>query len=115
MTNDETVMPDRMNVFFDGVFSVIIMVLVLELRPPKEASFGALFEAMADCGQLRDQLSLHRDRLGQSSSPFAVSRRGDASLNLGKLRASVRRFVGAVRHRMDREHPIGRFRSPQVA
>jgi uncharacterized membrane protein len=44
MTNDETVMPDRMNVFFDGVFSVIIMVLVLELRPPKEASFGALLK-----------------------------------------------------------------------
>jgi uncharacterized membrane protein len=44
MTSKETVTPDRMNAFSDGVFAVIITVLVLELRPPKEASFGALLE-----------------------------------------------------------------------
>jgi uncharacterized membrane protein len=44
MTNEETVTPDRMNAFSDCVFAVIITILVLELRPPKEASFGALLE-----------------------------------------------------------------------
>jgi uncharacterized membrane protein len=44
MTNEEIVTPDRMNAFSDGVFAVIITILVLELRPPKEASFGALLE-----------------------------------------------------------------------
>jgi uncharacterized membrane protein len=33
-----------MNAFSDGVFAVIITILVLELRPPKEASFVALLE-----------------------------------------------------------------------
>jgi uncharacterized membrane protein len=33
-----------MNAFSDGVFAVIITILVLELRPPKEASFAALLE-----------------------------------------------------------------------
>ena len=44
MTSEETVTPDRMNAFSDGVFAVIITILVLELRPPKEAGFGALLE-----------------------------------------------------------------------
>src|SRR6202007_301580 len=44
MTNEETVTPDRMNAFSDGVFAVIITIRVLDLRPPKEASFGALLE-----------------------------------------------------------------------
>ena len=107
MTNEEAVTPDRMNAFSDGVFAVIITILVLELRPPKEANFGALFGAMADRSQLRDRLPVHRDRLGKSSSPIAVSRRGDASLDLGKFRASVRRLVDAVLHGMDREHSLG--------
>lgn len=44
MKDDEPVGPDRLNAFSDGVFAVIITILVLELRPPKEASFGAFLE-----------------------------------------------------------------------
>jgi uncharacterized membrane protein len=36
------VTPDRLTVFSDGVFAVIITILVLELRPPHAASFEAL-------------------------------------------------------------------------
>jgi uncharacterized membrane protein len=44
MTSEETIKPDRMSAFSDGVFAVIITILVLELRTPREASFGALVE-----------------------------------------------------------------------
>src|SRR4051794_35366244 len=34
--------PDRLAAFSDAVFAVIITILVLELKPPHEPSFGAL-------------------------------------------------------------------------
>src|SRR6185503_14534527 len=34
--------PERLSAFSDGVFAVLITVLVLELRPPEEPSFRAL-------------------------------------------------------------------------
>jgi uncharacterized membrane protein len=44
MTGEEDMTPHRMNAFSDGVFAVIITILVLELRPPREASFASLLE-----------------------------------------------------------------------
>jgi uncharacterized membrane protein len=34
--------PERLNAFSDGVFTVLITILVLELRPPEEPTFAAL-------------------------------------------------------------------------
>jgi uncharacterized membrane protein len=36
--------PERVSMFSDGVFAVLITVLVLELRPPSEPSYSALLE-----------------------------------------------------------------------
>jgi uncharacterized membrane protein len=34
--------PERLSVFSDGIFAVLITVLVLDLRPPEESTFAAL-------------------------------------------------------------------------
>jgi uncharacterized membrane protein len=39
---EETMSPDRVGGFSDGVIAVIITIMVLELHPPEEASFTAL-------------------------------------------------------------------------
>jgi uncharacterized membrane protein len=39
--------PERLSAFSDGVFAVLITVLVLDLRPPSEPTFAALFEHWA--------------------------------------------------------------------
>ena len=61
--------PERLFFFSDGVFAVLITILVLELHPPAQPTFetGALVQLV----ELRRQLPLHRDGVGQPSLPFA--------------------------------------------
>ena len=107
MTNEETVTPDRMNAF-SGVFAVIITILVLALRSPKEASFGALLELWPT--GVSDAISYLFITIVWVNHHHLLQFPDVATHRLiRKLRASVRRFVDAVRHRMDREHRSGRL------
>jgi uncharacterized membrane protein len=36
--------PERVNAFSDGVFAIIITIMVLELKKPESAEFNALVE-----------------------------------------------------------------------
>jgi uncharacterized membrane protein len=53
--------PERLTAFSDGVFAVLITVLILELRPPPLPTFGSSV-AMAHMAELCGQLRIHRDR-----------------------------------------------------
>src|SRR5438067_6675451 len=68
--------PERLSALSDGVFAVLITVLVLELRPPELPTFDALLS------QLCRELPLHCDRVGQSPPSHALRHRRDAAPDL---------------------------------
>jgi Endosomal/lysosomal potassium channel TMEM175 len=86
LSNKKTT-PGRLAAFSDGVFSVIITIMVLDLKPPAEAMLKALL-AVAHCLELRRQLFVCRDYLGEPSSPFEICSRGNISAYLVELRPS---------------------------
>ena len=71
--------PERLSSFSDGVFAVLITVLVLELRPPEAADLRGAAGALADLAELRRELSVHRHRLDQSPLSHALCRGGDTA------------------------------------
>jgi uncharacterized membrane protein len=56
--------PERLSAFSDGVFAVLITVLVLELRPPELPTFQGAAVALAHMAKLRCELPFHRHCLG---------------------------------------------------
>ena len=56
----------------DGVFAVLITVLVLELRPPELPTFKALLLLWPTWLNYAVSYLFHRDRLDQSPLPHAL-------------------------------------------
>ena len=95
--------PKRLSAFSDGVFAVLITVLVLDLRPPEQPTFKAL-------------MLLWPTWLSYAVSYLFIAivwinhyclLRYDASLIVVQLRASVLHVAASALHRLDGRERIG--------
>src|SRR5215831_6844663 len=99
--------PERLGAFSDGVLAVIITIMVLDLRPPPQATLAALLPLWPAALSYARQLPVHRHRLGESSpSSAAVRRARDATPDLGELRAPVHGVPGTVLDGVGRGYAI---------
>ena len=99
--------PERLSAFSDGVFAVLITVLVLELRPPELPTFKALSVALAHVAKLRSELPVHRHRVDQSPLSHALCHGGDPSSVVVQFRAPVFRVAASALHRLDGREQTG--------
>jgi hypothetical protein len=70
--------PDRVRQFSDGVFAVLITILVLQLRPPKAASFSAdllMPRGLPQTGRSRDERRWRREVVDRCRLVGAVNER----------------------------------------
>jgi hypothetical protein len=93
--------PERLSMFSDGVFAVLITVLVLELRPPETPTFRALLSLWPTWLSYAVSYLFHSDRLGQSSSSPALRDTYYASVDVVQFCASVFRVTASSLNRMD--------------
>ena len=100
---------DRLVIFSDGVFAVLITILVLDLKPPESGDIRGVPCALARRHQLCDQLPVHCDRLGQPSSPAALCKQRNAAPDLGKLCAPLLGIAHSVLDGLDCGHADGRY------
>jgi Endosomal/lysosomal potassium channel TMEM175 len=99
--------PERLGAFSDGVFAVIITIMVLDLKAATPADACGSPLSVSRCIELCGQLPIHRHRLGESSSSAAVRRACDATPGLGELRAPVHGVAGTILDGVGREYSTG--------
>jgi hypothetical protein len=93
--------PERLTTFSDGVFAVIITIMVLDLKPPAEATFEGTPPPVAHGPELCRQLSVHRNHLGEPSSPLQIYSRGYIPTDLVEFRTSLYGVVRAGGNGLD--------------
>ena len=91
---------ERLSAFSDGVFAVLITVLVLDLRPPVAPTFRAP-PTLANMAQLCSKLSVYRHCVGQSSPPTALRNRSDTTPDVVQFRSPIFRIAVTARYRVD--------------
>ena len=98
--------PERVSGFSDGVFAVLITVLVFNLRPPELPTFGALLLLWTTW--LSYAVSyLFSHCLDQPPLSHALRHRGEPSSIMVQFRASVFHVASSAFYRLDGEQRVG--------
>ena len=99
--------PERLGAFSDGVFAVIITIMVLDLRPPSEATLAALLRLWPAALSYVVSYLFIAIVWVESPSSAAVRRACDVTPDLGELRAPVHGVAGAVLDGVGRGYSTG--------
>src|SRR5262249_7744408 len=97
---------ERLGAFSDGVFAVIITIMVLDQAATAANARGSC-SPVARCIELCGQLPVYRHRLGESPSSAAVRRACDVTPDLGELRTPVHGVAGTVLDGVGRGYSTG--------
>ena len=100
---------ERLGSFSDGVFTVVITIMVLELKPPEHPTFAALSPLWPTALSyvVSYYFIVYCDCLAESPLPVQVLPACDAAPHLDKLRTPIHGVAGAVLDGVGRGHQIG--------
>jgi hypothetical protein len=93
---------DRVTALIDGVFAVIVTVMVF--KAPDQPVFSVPWPLWPTA--ISGELLVYRDNLDQSPSPGAIRWSPNSGIDLDQLRSSVYGFVPAICDRVGCAHPV---------
>jgi hypothetical protein len=106
MTAPHRATPERLSALSDGVFAVLITVLVLGLRPPESPTFKELL-VLWPVAELRGELPFYCHCLDESPLSHALRQGGELSPAMVQFRAFVFHVAASTVYRLDGCEQIG--------
>ena len=99
--------PERLSMFSDGVFAVLITVLVLDLHPPELPTFKAFISLWPTWLSYAVSYLFIAIVMGQSPLPHALRYGSNPSSALVQFRPSVFHVAASARYSLDGREPTG--------
>jgi len=99
--------PERVIAFSDGVFAIIITIMILELKRPAAPTFAALFAEWPHMGKLHCQLYIYSNCMAAASFSAALCGGGYNSVNVDQFCSLVCSLAGAFSDRLDGRYTHG--------
>jgi len=93
---EEKITADRLTAFSDGVFAVIVTIMVLELKAPDQPAFSALGPLWPTAISYAVSYLFIAIYLDKPPLPHAVRRPSDDGIDMDQLRPSLRGVVSAL-------------------